>query len=115
MVVHKYFYRTNLKAEFVTGKLVKPDQSSATYTSFIGCSDRRIELDEKINVDSIEYKSMLSIMASKISYESKAYITSVVKDTWKVNFISSSSFLLTRHFFLFLMFVLLLTLSIWTW
>lgn len=87
MVFCKYFYRTNPKDELVTGKLVKPDKSSAAYTSFIGCSDRRVELDEKINVGTIEYKSMLSIMASKIAYESKPFITSVVKNTWKVNFI----------------------------
>ncbi|KAL1207749.1 Triacylglycerol lipase OBL1 [Cardamine amara subsp. amara] len=70
----------------LTGKLVKPDESSATYTSFIGCSDRRVDLDEKINVGTIEYRSMLSIMASKISYENKPFITSVVKNTWKMSF-----------------------------
>ncbi|KAH0905970.1 hypothetical protein HID58_037797 [Brassica napus] len=66
------------------GKLVKPEESSTTYTSFIGCSDRRVELDEEINVATIEYKSMLSIMASKIAYENKSFITSVVRNTWKV-------------------------------
>ncbi|CAH8348589.1 unnamed protein product [Eruca vesicaria subsp. sativa] len=76
----------------VTGKLVKPEESSATYTSFIGCSDRRIELDEKINVGTIEYKSMLSIMASKIAYENKSFITSVVKNTWKMDFVGFYDF-----------------------
>ncbi|KAF8110961.1 hypothetical protein N665_0077s0023 [Sinapis alba] len=69
----------------VTGKLVKPEESSATYTSFLGCTDRRVELDGKINVATIEYKSMLSIMASKIAYENKSFITSVVKNTWKAS------------------------------
>ncbi|KAL9308795.1 putative triacylglycerol lipase [Arabidopsis thaliana] len=82
----------NLILNLMSGKLVKPDKSSATYTSFIGCSDRRIELDEKINVGSIEYKSMLSIMASKISYESKPYITSVVKNTWKMDLVGNYDF-----------------------
>ncbi|KAG2305226.1 hypothetical protein Bca52824_033877 [Brassica carinata] len=76
----------------VTGKLVKPEESSATYTSFLGCSDRRVELDEKINVDTIEYKSMLSIMASKIAYENKSFITSVVKNTWKMDFVGFYDF-----------------------
>ncbi|KAG5375546.1 hypothetical protein IGI04_040142 [Brassica rapa subsp. trilocularis] len=76
----------------VTGKLVKPEESSTTYTSFIGCSDRRVELDEKINVATIEYKSMLSIMASKIAYENKSFITSVVRNTWKMEFVDFYDF-----------------------
>lgn len=73
---------------------MKPEESSPTYASFIGCSDRRVELDEKISVGTIEYKSMLSIMASKIAYENKSFITSVVKNTWKVNFFLLLSFLI---------------------
>ncbi|XP_010500197.2 PREDICTED: LOW QUALITY PROTEIN: uncharacterized protein LOC104777614 [Camelina sativa] len=76
----------------LTGKLVKPDKSSAAYTSFIGCSDRRVELDEKINVGTVEYKAMLSMMASKIAYESKPFITSVVKNTWKLDLVGNYDF-----------------------
>ncbi|XP_056843321.1 triacylglycerol lipase OBL1 isoform X2 [Raphanus sativus] len=76
----------------VTGKLLKPEESSAIYTSFLGCSDRRVALDEKINVATIEYKSMLSIMASKIAYENKSFITSVVKNTWKMDFVGFYDF-----------------------
>ncbi|XP_010461484.1 PREDICTED: uncharacterized protein LOC104742213 [Camelina sativa] len=76
----------------LTGKLVKPDKSSAAYTSFIGCSDRRVELDEKINVGTVEYKAMLSMMASKIAYESKPFIISVVKNTWKLDLVGNYDF-----------------------
>ncbi|CAH8373423.1 unnamed protein product [Eruca vesicaria subsp. sativa] len=76
----------------LTGKLVKPEESSATYVSFVGCTDRRVELDKKISVGTIDYKSMLSIMASKVSYENKSFITSVVKNTWEVKFIFLSLF-----------------------
>ncbi|CAA7024535.1 unnamed protein product [Microthlaspi erraticum] len=82
----------NMIYQLLTGKLVKPDESSATYASFIGCSDRRVELDEKLSVGTIEYKSMLSIMASKIAYENKSFITSVVKNTWKMNFVDYYDF-----------------------
>ncbi|XP_056856277.1 triacylglycerol lipase OBL1-like, partial [Raphanus sativus] len=54
----------------LTGKLVQPEESSATYVSFVGCTDRRVELDKKISVGTIEYKSMLSIMASKMDFVS---------------------------------------------
>ncbi|CAF2317938.1 unnamed protein product [Brassica rapa subsp. narinosa] len=77
----------NLILNLLTGKLVKPDESSATYASFLGCTDRRVELDQKIEVGTIEYKSMLSMMASKIAYENKSFITSVVKNTWKMDFV----------------------------
>ncbi|CAF2106585.1 triacylglycerol lipase OBL1 [Brassica napus] len=76
----------------LTGKLVKPEESSATYVSFVGCTDRRVELDKNISVGTIEYKSMLSIMASKVSYENKSFITSVVKNTWKMDFVSYYDF-----------------------
>ncbi|ESQ30942.1 hypothetical protein EUTSA_v10011443mg [Eutrema salsugineum] len=76
----------------LTGKLVKPEESSAAFTSFTGCTDRRVELDEKINVGTIEYKSMLSIMASKIAYENKSFISSVVKNTWKMDFVGFYDF-----------------------
>ncbi|CAA7024536.1 unnamed protein product [Microthlaspi erraticum] len=76
----------------LTGNMVKPEESSATYTSFVGCTDRRVELDEKINAGTIEYNSMLSIMASKVSYENKSFITSVVKNTWKMDFVAYYDF-----------------------
>ncbi|CAH2035769.1 unnamed protein product, partial [Thlaspi arvense] len=82
----------NVLLHLLTGKLVKPDESSVTYASFIGCTDRRVELDEKINAGTIEYKSMLSIMACKIAYENKSFITSVVKNTWKMGFVDYYDF-----------------------
>ncbi|KAL1207750.1 Triacylglycerol lipase OBL1 [Cardamine amara subsp. amara] len=81
-----------LIVHLLTGKLVKPDESSSTYASFIGCSDRRVDLDQKINVGTIEYKSMLSAMASKIAYENKPFITSVVKNNWKMDFVGFYDF-----------------------
>ncbi|XP_010552522.1 PREDICTED: uncharacterized protein LOC104822858 isoform X2 [Tarenaya hassleriana] len=72
----------------LTGKTVnRPDKSSAAYTSVIGSTDMRVELDEKMSIGTDEYKAMLSIMASKIAYESEAFITSVVKEKWKMDYL----------------------------
>ncbi|WZZ08125.1 hypothetical protein YC2023_094046 [Brassica napus] len=85
----EFLIRTNCPPILVddVGKLVKPEESSATYVSFVGCTDRRVEIDKNISVGTIEYKSMLSIMASKVSYENKSFITSVVENTWKSDYI----------------------------
>lgn len=67
-----------------SGKLVKPDKSSAIFLSFIGNMDKRVKLDSSIKHDDANYHAALSMMASKASYENKTYIETTVNDHWKV-------------------------------
>lgn len=58
----------------------------------VGNVDRRIELDKNIMITCREardhtmskYIPLLSIMATKLSYENQAFVTSVVVQHWKV-------------------------------
>ena len=61
-----------------------PDKTSATFLSFTGNMDKRVELDKNIKVGDSRYYAALSMMASKASYENKAYIEATVTDHWKV-------------------------------
>lgn len=74
------------------GKVVKPDKTSATFLSFIGNLDKRMELDKNINHGDSRYYGALSMMASKASYENKAYIKTIVNDHWKMEFLDSYDF-----------------------
>lgn len=64
--------------------MIKPDRTSATFLSFIGNMDKRVELDRSIKYDDANYHAALSMMASKASYENEAYTETIVKDRWKV-------------------------------
>ncbi|KAA8531691.1 hypothetical protein F0562_006592 [Nyssa sinensis] len=77
---------------FFKRKVVKPDQTSATFLSFIGNLDRRLELDKSIKHGDSRYYGALSVMASKASYENKAYIETIVRDHWKMEFLGSFDF-----------------------
>ncbi|KAK7386442.1 hypothetical protein VNO78_26671 [Psophocarpus tetragonolobus] len=61
------------------------DKSSVHYISIIGHMDKRLELlDDTIkHEDPIKYNAALSMMASKVSYENKAFVRDVVVDKWK--------------------------------
>ncbi|KAK6258535.1 hypothetical protein SCA6_013009 [Theobroma cacao] len=72
----------------VRGKAVIPDKNSATFISFIGNLDKRMKLDGDIKPgDGCRYYSALSMMASKASYENRAYIETIVKDHWKMEYL----------------------------
>ncbi|KAK6287872.1 hypothetical protein POUND7_014051 [Theobroma cacao] len=72
----------------VRGKAVIPDKNSATFISFIGNLDKRMKLDGDIKSgDGCRYYSALSMMASKASYENRAYIETIVKDHWKMEYL----------------------------
>lgn len=73
--------------ELNTGKVVIPDKTSASFLSFIGNLDKRVELDQSIKHGDENYYAFLSVMASKASYENKAYLDTTVKDHWKVKII----------------------------
>ncbi|KAB1669890.1 hypothetical protein ES319_1Z001900v1 [Gossypium barbadense] len=69
------------------GKTKKPDKDSAIFISFIGNMDKRMKLDSKIKPEhGCHYYSALSMMASKASYENRAYIETIVKDHWKMEY-----------------------------
>ncbi|KAJ8764525.1 hypothetical protein K2173_006265 [Erythroxylum novogranatense] len=70
-----------------TGKLLIPDKTSPSFTSFIGCFDERKELDRNIKPGDANYLAALSMMASKASYENKAYLYGIVNDHWKMEFL----------------------------
>ncbi|XP_052196043.1 triacylglycerol lipase OBL1-like isoform X2 [Diospyros lotus] len=74
------------------GKLVIPDRKSATFLSIIGHVDSRVELDKDIKHGDSRYNAALSMMASKASYENKAYLQTVVTDQWKMEFMDSFDF-----------------------
>ncbi|XP_058186666.1 triacylglycerol lipase OBL1-like isoform X2 [Rhododendron vialii] len=69
-----------------------PDKNSETFLSFIGNLDKRVELDKNIKHGDIRYYGALSMMASKASYENKAYIETTVNDHWKMEFLDSYDF-----------------------
>ena len=67
-----------------SGKIIWPEKTSATFASLVGNLDRRVELDRRIERGSKRYKAMLSIMASKLSYENTNFVSSVLHNHWKV-------------------------------
>ncbi|KAL1206388.1 Triacylglycerol lipase OBL1 [Cardamine amara subsp. amara] len=67
------------------GKIIWPEKTSATFASLNGNLDRRVELDERVERGSKRYKAMLSIMASKLSYENIKFVTSVLHNHWKMD------------------------------
>ncbi|KAM3380535.1 hypothetical protein P3S68_006108 [Capsicum galapagoense] len=82
---------------FLRGKVVVlPDKKSATFLSFVGNLDKRVELDIKstiIEVGSRRYdEAIITMMAAKAAYENKAFIASVVKDHWKMDLVDSYDF-----------------------
>ncbi|XP_015890128.2 triacylglycerol lipase OBL1-like [Ziziphus jujuba] len=75
------------------GKMEKaPDETSPKFLSFIGNFDKRVELDSTIKYGDPKYFAALSMMASKASYENKAYIQTVVTDHWKMECLGSFDF-----------------------
>ncbi|KAK9285377.1 hypothetical protein L1049_024568 [Liquidambar formosana] len=82
-----------LLREFLRGKVVIPDKTSATFSSFIGNLDSRVELDRSIKPGDSRYYGALSIMAAKVSYENEAYIETTVRDHWKMEFLGYYNFL----------------------
>ncbi|XP_024978219.1 uncharacterized protein LOC112515562 [Cynara cardunculus var. scolymus] len=83
-----------LISNFVRGELIRPEKTSATFLSFTGNLDKRVELDKSIVEcgDRDRYNSFLSIMAAKASYENHAYLQYTVTDLWKMEFMGSFDF-----------------------
>ncbi|CAH8297754.1 unnamed protein product [Eruca vesicaria subsp. sativa] len=67
------------------GKIIWPEKTSATFASLVANLDRRVELDGRIERGSKRYKAMLSVMASKLSYENTNFVSSVLHNHWKMD------------------------------
>ncbi|XP_023535957.1 uncharacterized protein LOC111797236 isoform X1 [Cucurbita pepo subsp. pepo] len=73
--------------------LVQPDKNSPDYTSVVGFTDWRRDLDSSIKPnDTFRYYSVLTVMASKLSYESLPFVESVVNDRWKMKLLGYYDF-----------------------
>lgn len=81
-----------LITNFFTGKMVRPNRSSAKFTSVVANLDQRVELDKKISYGNRKYNASLSIMASKLSYENEAFVKTIIKDHWNMEFLGFNNF-----------------------
>ncbi|KAG6624643.1 triacylglycerol lipase OBL1-like [Carya illinoinensis] len=70
--------------KFFTGGVVRPDPSSATFTSVVGCLDGRVELDKSIRQGDRKYNASLAMMASKLSYENAEFVHTIIRDHWNM-------------------------------
>lgn len=67
------------------GKVITPERSSGTFMSLAGNLDTRVDLDKSIKQDDAKYKGLLSMMASKFSYENEPFISDSVRNHWDVS------------------------------
>ncbi|KAI4316694.1 hypothetical protein L6164_024649 [Bauhinia variegata] len=74
------------------GEVVWPERTSATFTSAVGNLDRRVDLDKSIKHEDANYKTFLSMMATKLSYENAAFAQNTVKNHWNMDFLGFFSF-----------------------
>lgn len=81
-----------LLLNLLKGKMALPDKSSAEFTSVLGNLDTRVDLDRSIKNDDRRYSLSLSIMAAKLSYENEDFVQSVVRDHWKMEFLTFYNF-----------------------
>ncbi|KAK2452580.1 triacylglycerol lipase OBL1 [Trifolium repens] len=77
---------------FLKGKMITPERSSAEYLSVLGHLDTRVDLDKTIHHKDAKYKALLSIMASKFSYENEQFISNAVTNHWGMEFLGLYSF-----------------------
>ncbi|XP_071713219.1 triacylglycerol lipase OBL1-like [Rutidosis leptorrhynchoides] len=69
------------------GKNVELCRESPNFSSIIGLTDTRLELDDQIPREDPRYRSALAIMASKTAYENQARIQKIVQDHWKMEYL----------------------------
>ncbi|KAI3500448.1 hypothetical protein L1887_36269 [Cichorium endivia] len=62
-------------------------RESANFSSVVGLTDTRLELDDEISPEDPRYNCALAIMAAKTAYENEARVQKIVQDHWKMNFI----------------------------
>ncbi|KAJ0795394.1 putative triacylglycerol lipase [Helianthus annuus] len=76
----------------IRGKVVKPEELSEKFVSFIGELDQRLELDASIKKGDGRYNSSLAMMAAKLSYENEAFVEAAIQDHLKMAFIGFYKF-----------------------
>ncbi|GJN01475.1 hypothetical protein PR202_ga18744 [Eleusine coracana subsp. coracana] len=64
-----------------------PDRSSPTYRSMTGLIDRRVDLDRSIKPTDSRFDAALCVVASKLAYESEAFVRNVVTRHWNMEFL----------------------------
>jgi hypothetical protein len=74
----------NLADNVLHGRMEYPDRSSPRYRSMTGLIDRRVDLDRSIKPADSRFDAALCVMASKLAYESEAFIRNVVTSHWQV-------------------------------
>nr|XP_027093110.1 uncharacterized protein LOC113713555 [Coffea arabica] len=77
---------------FLTGKVVTPDRSAATFRSILANLDTRVDLDGRIKANDKRYDAALSMMAAKLAYENEAFSRTVVTDHWQMEFLGFFNF-----------------------
>ncbi|XP_028806947.1 uncharacterized protein LOC114761690 [Neltuma alba] len=70
---------------FIRGAVRLPERSSAKFKSAAGILDPRMKLDKRITPEDAKYKGLLSMMASKLSYENQNLVETVVTDYWDMD------------------------------
>ncbi|KAL2242086.1 UNVERIFIED_CONTAM: putative feruloyl esterase A [Sesamum indicum] len=75
----------------LTGRLVRPDKSSAGFISVVGYTDKRWNLDRSIR-NHEKYNASLAIMASKLSYENESFVRNIVTHHWQMEFVEFYDF-----------------------
>ncbi|XP_059637969.1 triacylglycerol lipase OBL1-like [Cornus florida] len=69
-----------------------PSEKSATFTSVVGNIDLRLDLDSSIRNGDPRYAPSLSMMAAKLAYENAAFVETIVRDHWKMEFLEFFNF-----------------------
>ncbi|XP_023748402.1 triacylglycerol lipase OBL1 [Lactuca sativa] len=59
-------------------------RESPDFSSVIGLTDTRLELDPEISHEDPRYNSSLAIMAAKTAYENEARVKKIVQDHWEM-------------------------------
>ncbi|KAK7291112.1 hypothetical protein RIF29_06009 [Crotalaria pallida] len=81
-----------LLINILQGKMITPERSSATFLSLAGKLDTRVDLDKDIRQNDAKYKGLLSMMASKFSYENEKFVSNSVRNHWDMDFLGLYSF-----------------------
>lgn len=66
---------------------MKPDRTSANFTSMVGNIDKRWDLRKHYCGN--KAAAYISIMASKLSYENESFARNIVTHHWQVKLVSS--------------------------
>jgi len=102
IVGHVPLFHIYITFVIFSGRFIWPEKTSATFASINGNLDQKVELGlgRSIKIGDERYKPLLSIMASKLSYENINFVSSVLHNHWKVLFFNL--FLFVYNFYMLL-------------